>query len=187
MMPEKLAGLGRFLRIERFDRAAKLGQIGADPRVLVDRLDRPVEEAVGCAGRLGDFLAAHRRQLIDLLAEFRAVGVERRQLVDELVDAPVELGRLLGLERDKPGRFRRRDRVQRLGRVELELRRGRGLGGGFRGHRPSSSLSPGSHGERLPPRASGLLYYRNNTALFKRRCERQDYAGVNRTLNLSHT
>ena len=61
------------------------------PVSLVDRLDRPVEEAVGMAGRLGDLLAAHRRQLVDLLAEIGRVGVERDQLVEERVDLVLEL------------------------------------------------------------------------------------------------
>ena len=43
------------------------------------------------AGRLGDLLAAHRGQLVDLLAEFGRVGVERDQLVDEGVDLLLEL------------------------------------------------------------------------------------------------
>ena len=86
MMPRNLRVLVASFGIERLDRAAKLGQVGADAGVLVDRLDRPVEEAVGRAGGLGDFLAAHRGQLVDLLAEFGAVAVERGQLVDELGD-----------------------------------------------------------------------------------------------------
>ena len=130
--PEDLAGLGRFLRIERFDGAPKLGEVGADPGVLVDRLDRPVEEAVRRAGGFGDFLAAHRGQLVDLLAEFRAVGIERGQLIDELADALVELARFLGLERDQPRGLGGRDRLKRLGRVELEL--GLGFGRRFGGH-----------------------------------------------------
>ncbi len=125
--------------IERFDRAAKLGQIGADAGVLVDRLDRPVEKAVGRARGLGDLLAAHGGQLIDLLAEFGAVGIERGELIDELRNALVELGGFVRLERDEAGGFGRRDRLQRLGRVELEL--GRGLGGGLGGF--------GSHGSFL--------------------------------------
>ena len=109
---EDLAGLGRFLGIQLFDGAAKLGQVGADAGILVDRLDRAVEEAVRRAGGFGDLLAAHRGQLVDLLAEFRAVGVERGELVDELRDALVELARFLGLERNQPGGFGRRDRLQ---------------------------------------------------------------------------
>ena len=92
MIPRSLRGLARFLGVERFDGATKLGQVGADAGVLVDRLDRPVEEAVRGAGGLGDLLAAHRGQLIDLLAELGAVGIERGELVHELPDALVELG-----------------------------------------------------------------------------------------------
>ena len=132
--PEELAGLGGFLWVERFDGSAKLGQVGADPGVLVDRLDRAVEEAVRRSRRLGDFLAAHRRQLIDFLAEFGAVGIETRQLVDELRDLLVELACLFRLQRHQAGRFRRRDRVQRLGRIELQLGRGFRLSRGFGGH-----------------------------------------------------
>ena len=84
-----------FLGIELLDRAAKLGQVGADAGVAVDRLDRPVEEAVRGAGGLGDFLAAHRGQLVDLLAESGLFAVERGQLVDELGDLAVELAGLL--------------------------------------------------------------------------------------------
>ena len=98
---EELAWSWCFLRVERFDGPAKLGQVGADAGVLVDRLHRPVEEAVRRAGRLGDLLAAHRRQLVDLLAEFGAVGIERGKLVDELRDALVEFGRLLGSSRGR--------------------------------------------------------------------------------------
>ena len=122
--PEELRGLGRFLGVERFDGAAKLGQVGADAGVLVDRLDRPVEETVRGARRLGDFLAAHGGQLVDLLAELRAVGIERRKLVDELGDALVELARLLLLQRDEARRLGRRDRLERLRRIELQLGRG---------------------------------------------------------------
>ncbi len=84
MKPRSFFVLVGFLGVEGFHGPAKLDQVGADPGVLVDGLDRPVEEAVRRAGGLGDLLAAHRGQLIDLLAELGAVGVERRKLVDEL-------------------------------------------------------------------------------------------------------
>ena len=131
---EELARLGRALGVELLDGAAKLGEVRADARVLVDRLDRAVKEAVRSASGLGDLLAAHRGQLIDLLAEFWAVGVEGGQLIDELIDAPVKLAGLLGLERDEAGRLRRRKRIERFGRIELQLRRGLGLGRRVRGH-----------------------------------------------------
>ena len=102
MIPRILRVFVASFGIERFDGAPKLGQVGADAGVLVDRLDRAVEEAVRRAGGFGDLLAAHRGQLVDLLAEFRAVGIERGELVDELPDALVELARLLGLQRDQP-------------------------------------------------------------------------------------
>src|SRR6185369_3583108 len=73
---EELAGLGRPLGIQRFNGPAKLRKVRADPAVLIDRLDRAVEETVRRPGSLSDLLAAHGRQLVDLLAELGAVGVE---------------------------------------------------------------------------------------------------------------
>ena len=130
----------------------KFRQIGADPRILVDRLDRPVEEAVRCAGRLRNLLAAHGGELIDLLAEFRAVRIERRELVDELIDALVELARFLRLQRNEAGSLRRRDRVERFRRIELQLRRRLGLGGRIRGHLKVLvlRLEAAGQGGRLP-------------------------------------
>ncbi len=69
---------------KRLHGAAKLGQVGADAAVLVDRLDRTVEKAVRRSGRFGDFLAAHGGQLIDLLAELGTVGIKGGKLVHEL-------------------------------------------------------------------------------------------------------
>ena len=135
--PQELAGgqrLAVLARVEVLDGAAKLGQIGADASVTIDRLDRPVEEAVGRAGGLCDFLAAHRRQLVDLLAEIGAVAVERSQLVDELGDLLVELAGLLAFQRHQAGGLVDGNRLQRFGRVKLELGRGLGFGCRFAGH-----------------------------------------------------
>jgi hypothetical protein len=77
--------------VEVLDGAAKLEQVGADSGVLVDRLDRTVEETVRMAGGLGNLLAAHVGQLVDFLARTPGVGVGRDQLVDELVDDGLEL------------------------------------------------------------------------------------------------
>ena len=119
MIPRNLTGLGRFLGIERFDGAAELGEIGADAGILVDRLDRAVEETVGRACRLGNLLAAHRGQLIDLLAEFRTIRIQFGEFVDELRDALVELGGFLGFEGNQARRFGRRKGLKRIGRVEF--------------------------------------------------------------------
>ena len=161
MIPRNLRPVSDLLfsfGIERFDRAAKLGEVGADAGVGVDRLDRPVEEAVRGAGGFGDFLAAHRGQLIDLLAEFGAVRVERGKFVDELGDAIVELAGLVALQRHQPGGFGGDDRLERLGRVELQLGRGCGVGRGFTCHGLSRSLSllraGGGWTDRRPPRKS---------------------------------
>ena len=53
-MPKSLRGcqIAPLAGIEILDGAAQLGEVGADAGVLVDRLDRPVEEAVRMAGRL---------------------------------------------------------------------------------------------------------------------------------------
>ena len=48
---------------------------------------------------------------------------ERGQLVDELVDPLVELVGLLALEGDQAAASAAADRLERLGRVELQLRR----------------------------------------------------------------
>ena len=125
---EELAGghaLARFLGIELLDRPAQLGQVGADAGVGVDRLDRPVEEAIGGARGLGDFLAAHGGQRIDLLAEFGAVRIERGELVDELLDLLLELADLVALQWHQARGLGRGDRLERLGRLQLELGRGR--------------------------------------------------------------
>ena len=161
--PEELAAgerLAVLLGVELLDRAAKLGQVGADAGVAVDRLDRAVEEAVRGAGGFGDFLAAHRGQLVDLLAEFGAVAVERGKLVDELGDLLVELAGLLVLQRNEAGGFLHGDRLQRLGRLQLDLGRGGGRGLGRRVRwpwsiRPSLPCCGGGWTAR-PPRARGL-------------------------------
>ena len=163
---QDLAGLGRFLGIERFDRSAKLGEIGADARVLVDRLHRPVEKAVRGAGGLADLFAPHRGQLVDLLAEFGAVGIEARKLIDELCHALVELGRFLGLERDQAGGFRRHDGLQRFRWIKLQLGRGGRRSLGSRCGRHQSFLSQplcGARPEWSTSSGALLLYYRNRT------------------------
>ena len=81
--PRQLAALAR---IEVLDHAAQFGQIGADAFVLVHRAHRAVEEAVRHARRGHDFLAAHIRQLVDLLAEFGRIGIFGDQIGDEAVD-----------------------------------------------------------------------------------------------------
>ncbi len=130
---EQLARFHAAAGIEILDRAAELGEVRADAGILVDRLHRPVEEAVRRARRLVDFLAAHRGELIDLLAEFGRVRVERDQLGDEGVDLLVELALLLLLEGNEARRLLGLDGLQRRGRLEGERRRGcfgsLGLGG----------------------------------------------------------
>ena len=120
--------------IEILDRLAQLGEVGADAAILVDRLDRPIEEAVRCARRLGDLLAAHRGQLIDLLAEFGRVGIERDELVDEGIDALFELALLILLQGDQAGGLRGLDVLQRLGRIERQHAFGGGRGFGLGSH-----------------------------------------------------
>src|SRR6185369_3431354 len=94
-------------------------------------------------GSLSDLLAAHGRQLVDLLAELGAVGVEPRELIDELADALIELTRLFRLERNQAGSLCRCNRLKHLRRVELQLGRsaGRGVRLGCRGH-AQSFLAP---------------------------------------------
>ena len=132
---EQFARLGEHAAaagIEILDGLAERGEIGADAGILVDRLDRPVEEAVGGAGRLGDLLAAHRGELIDLLAEFGRIGVERDQLVDEGVDLRLELGLLLLLQRHEARGLLGLDVLER--RRRLQGQRGAAVGFGLGGH-----------------------------------------------------
>jgi len=42
-----------------FHGSPKLDKIGTDPAIFVDRLDRPVEEPVGCSGGFGDLFPSH--------------------------------------------------------------------------------------------------------------------------------
>ncbi|MFP5330278.1 MAG: hypothetical protein ACLGHC_09135, partial [Alphaproteobacteria bacterium] len=81
------------------------------------------------AGRLGNLLAAHAGQLVDLLAELGRVGVERDQLADEAVDLLLEQVLLLLLERDQSGGLLGLDRLERLRRIQRQ--RAGGLGGGL--------------------------------------------------------
>ena len=84
------------------------------------------------ACRLRDFLSAHGRQLVHLLAEIGRVGIECDQLADEGVDPFLELALLLILERNQAGRLFRRHGLQRLRCIQSQLRRR--LGGGLSGH-----------------------------------------------------
>ena len=145
----------RFLGIERLDGTAKLGQVGADPGVAVDRLDRAVEESVRSACGLRDLLAAHRGQRIDLFPELGRIAVKRGEFVDELGDLAVEFAGLGVLQWDESGSLMNRDRLERLGRVELDL--GGGRRGGIASHVHSCPAAI-----RHP-----LLYYRSKTLSFK--------------------
>ena len=128
--PEELAAgqrLAVFLRVERLDRAAKLGQVGADPGVAVDRLDRPVEEAVRSAGGFGDLLAAHRGQLDRPSCRIRGC-CESSAASSSTNLATFWSSSLVSslFSGTSPDASCDGDRLQRLGRVELELGRGRG-------------------------------------------------------------
>ena len=71
-----------------------------------------------------------RQRTTDLLTQM-AVTVQGYLALDLVKKNNVELARLVGFQGDEAGRFGRRNGLQRLGRVKLEL--GRGLGGGL-GH-----------------------------------------------------
>ena len=128
-------------RIELLDRAAQFSEVGADARILVHRPHRPIEETVGEPGRRGDFLAPHRGQLVDPLAEFGAVGVLRHQIGDEGIDLLLKLALVLRGNRHQPDRLRRRDRRDRIGRGQDQrgCRCGTRVGG--RGHARACPLA----------------------------------------------
>ncbi len=89
------------------------------------------------ARRLGDLAPAHIGELIDLLAEFGAVGVNRDEFVDEAADALVELGGLRAVERYQAGRLLERNGGDRRRRRQLD----RCVGHGLRCHRCPIPLS----------------------------------------------
>jgi hypothetical protein len=145
--------------IELLDGSPELGQVRADAGIAVDCLDRAIEEAVRSAGGFRDLLAAHGGELIDLLAEVRAVRIQAGKFVDELRNALVELADLFRLQWNEPGRVGRGDRLKRLGRVKLELGVGPGLGCRFSRH-ISLEFSIGrlrraKQPEQAAPRAQG--------------------------------
>ncbi len=104
-----------------------------------------------------DFLAAHIGELVDLLAEFGRIGIDRDQILDEAVDLGLQLALVLLGDRNQSRSLLGRDMRHRIGRGQVESglgrRRGRGRGGragrggggglGFQlfGHLVSSSVS----------------------------------------------
>src|SRR3546814_17397829 len=73
------------------------------------------------ARRLQHLLAAHVGDLVDALAEFGRILVLRDEIVDEAVDALLQLRFLLGGQRHQPGGLFGRDGGQRFGRGQLQL------------------------------------------------------------------
>src|SRR3546814_16768587 len=76
-------------------------QISADAVVGIHSADRTVEEAVGLARRVGDFLAAHIDDLIHARAEFRAVGILSDEIDDEAIALFVQLRPFFLINGDK--------------------------------------------------------------------------------------
>ena len=110
--------------IEFLDRAAQFGKIGADAAVLVHRSNRSVEEAVRHAGRRRDLLAAHVGELVDLLAEFRRIGVDGHQFGDEAIHLVIQLRSLFLRQRNEARSLFRSDARHRIGRGEFQIIRG---------------------------------------------------------------
>ena len=86
------------------------------------------------ASRLHNFLAAHVSQLIDPLAEFRAVDVLRDQVGDVRLDAFFELRLLVVGYGHQPHRLRRCDHRHRIGRGKFKVADGLGHSFGRHGH-----------------------------------------------------
>ncbi len=81
------------------------------------------------ARRLGDLLAAHIGDLIDLLAKFGRIGIERGELAHEDVDPLVELALLALVDRHEAGGLLGRHHGHRIGRRQVEFDVGLGFGG----------------------------------------------------------
>src|SRR3546814_2061288 len=65
--------------------------------------DRTIHKAIGLSRRLRNFAPAQIGDLIDLPAELGAIGVRRRQFLDERLGLGFELSLLLRLQWNKPG------------------------------------------------------------------------------------
>jgi hypothetical protein len=87
---------------------------------LVHRPDRTIEEAIRHARRRADFLATHRGQLVDPLAEFGAGGILCQKVGHEGFGTGFELvARVLG-HGNEPGGLLGRNHGHRLGRGQLD-------------------------------------------------------------------
>ena len=106
--------------VEPLDRGTEFDEALADVGVAVHRADRAVEEPVAVARRLQHFLAAHVGDLVDALAEFGRILVLRDEVVDEAVDALLELRFLFARQRDKARGLFGRDGGDGFGRRQRQ-------------------------------------------------------------------
>ena len=101
-----------------------------------------LEEPVRLVRRLQHFLAAHVGDLVDLLAEGGRIDVLCDEVVDESIDAFLELRFLFGRQRDEAGGLFGGNCGHGIGRGQLQLV-GRGCRRGQFAH--SSSFQPRSY------------------------------------------
>ena len=152
----------RDARIEFLNRAAERRKVGPNARVLVHRANRPIEKAVGHARGSGNFLSAHVGQLIDLLAEFRALRIDRDKIRDESIDLGFELAAVFLRDRNQSRGLRRRNDGHRIGRRQRDRahRGGFGRGGGHR----NRTFRYWAIGNMVPDASRRKLSYTRNTA-----------------------
>jgi hypothetical protein len=103
---------------------------------------RAIEEAVRLPGGLADFLLPHRADRIDAFAEFGGIDVLRNEIVDEALDAFLQLAAFGIVDRHKPDRLFRRHHRHRIGRGEHQALFCRGSIGSGRHRQISRTTGP---------------------------------------------
>ena len=107
--------------IQILNRAAQLGQICADARLLIHRAHWAIQKAVGLARRICNFAAAHIDELIHLLAKFGRTWIKPCQIFDKGLRLFFQ-GRFFAvLNRDEARRLLQRHNWDRFWRGQLDL------------------------------------------------------------------
>ena len=113
-------------RIKILNRPPQFSKVCAYAAGFVHLADWAIEKAVGLPCRFHDFLAAHIGQLVDALAEFRAVHILRQQVSDIALHLFGKLAFHLIFHRHQPDSLLGRNGRHRIGRGQFQLRFGSG-------------------------------------------------------------